>query len=328
MRGRWIWAILVAAAIAAACFADPVGAGSGGSPGRVRDAALWPFSSTSPWNYPIGTGARLDPRSGSCSRDIESNVYTDVNAGSWSVAVYTAKITDPMTKVRADDQGNTVSIRIPTSARPARPAYSAGGDAHMDIIDPTHHWVDEMWQARLGRSGVHATSHTHNSLYGSGVGAGGERAYGGSAIGGLIRHQEVLANAIPHALAISLPDSEQAKGPIWPATTEDSSDSRYRGHVHLGTLAAIPSSVDINRLGLTTALGRAIARAAQLYGVYDVDSSDGAAFYAEPQDETLVDPARADVGRIRAALQCVVNNGPGTVGGGGSALAPLAPPLS
>src|SRR5437588_2255591 len=52
----------------------------------ARDAATWPFASNSPWNMPIGSGARYGvPGSNACSTGVsDPNLATDVNAGQWS----------------------------------------------------------------------------------------------------------------------------------------------------------------------------------------------------------------------------------------------------
>jgi len=74
---RRTWAIagaaLAVAVLASGCLppaakapSGPVAAAAPGSPpppgASTRDPASWPFSSTSPWNTPLGSGAAYDPR--------------------------------------------------------------------------------------------------------------------------------------------------------------------------------------------------------------------------------------------------------------------------
>jgi hypothetical protein len=95
----------------------------------------------------------------------------------------------------------------------------------------------------------------------------------------------------------------------------------------MGTLAAIPPSVDVERLGLTPA-GLAAARALQDYGAYVVDRSGCVCLYAEPSaPAAAVSGLRRDVARLRSLLRVVTNNGPASVGGPGPRRAPLAPAL-
>ena len=106
-------------------------------------------------------------------------------------------------------------------------------------------------RARLPSGDLICGYHVRTDLTGTGV-TGGVRAAGVSAIGGLLRQWELDQGQIDHAVALALPDTAQAGGPIWPATAQDSDAAvAYRGHVPLGTLLAIPSSVDVTTLGLT-----------------------------------------------------------------------------
>lgn len=305
-----------------------LGLSAGIAHAATRDPSQWPFAVNSPWNTPMGSGAVFD--GGACSSGLtDPGVGTDVNAGSWSHPVYTAAGTDPLTSIVQRGVGLVATIRVPAGAQPAQPPYSSGGDAHLHIVDPTRHYVDETWQAQRALLGhtINVSSYNRNSLYGSGIGAGGARAYGGSAIGGLIRTAELKAGYIPHALAFALPRSSQALGPVWPATQQDDgAEGTYLGNVHMGTLVAIPPAVDVTTLGLSPA-GLAVAHALQDYGAYDVDSSSEFDLYAEPSAESLADPIRNDLPVLKALLRCVANNTPTSVGGGGTPRAPAAPPL-
>jgi hypothetical protein len=245
-----------------------------------------------------------------------------VNAGVWSHPIYQAKITDPIRSVNGGS-GNA-SYRIPDGAQPALPS---GGDMHMHVIDPTKHWVDECWDVTSAGGGNWNTpAHVHSDLYSSGVGAGGVRAYGGSAIRGLMRIWEIQAGSIKHALAFAMPPSLMAKGPVWPATTEDGANNLYTGNVHMGSLFAIPASVNVNNLGLN-AQGLMVAHALQDYGAYLVDMGGNFALYAETAAEGMISGMRSNISTLQSALQIVTNNSAGTVGGGGTPRVSLAPAL-
>jgi hypothetical protein len=127
-------------------------------------------------------------------------------------------------------------------------------------------------------------------------------------------------------------------GWVWPATTEDGGaigNNSYSGNVPMGTLAAIPGTIDLTQLNPPLSpQGLVIGKALQDYGAYLVDSAG-----AEPTDDDLVlyvetsaaselaPQAIEDLKRLRTLLRCVTNNGPNNVGGGGTPRAPLAPPL-
>ncbi|MFI5041341.1 MAG: hypothetical protein ACHQNA_05750, partial [Acidimicrobiales bacterium] len=224
--------------------------------------------------------------------------------------------------------GQTSSYQIPDGAQPSAPA---GGDADLHVIDPTHHFVDECWQ--MVATGPHTwtcTSHVRTDLYATGVGAGGVRAYGGSAIGGLLRVGEITSGVIPHALALALDGRQQSRSTpyVWPATASDD-PSGYSGSVPMGTLVAIPPWVNVNALGLSPS-GVALATALQNYGGYDVDSNNnGLGAYAETAAEGLpqLDAMRNDWVAIARQLRPVTDNSPASVGGGGVPRALIAAPL-
>mgnify|MGYP000750566178 CR=1 FL=1 len=158
---------------------------------------------------------------------------------------------------------------------------------------------------------------------------GGERAYGGSALGGLIRTRELQQQLIPHALALAIPRSHLKLGPVWPAIYEDAgANGTYLGNAPMGTFAVLPPSVDIDSLGLTSDTARVIAHALQDYGAYIVDATNGdASFTAEPSANDLLGDFWQDLSEVRSHLRCVDDNKPENVGGGGVLRAPLAAEL-
>ena len=282
-----------------------------------RDPALWPFAVSSPFNTPIGSGAQF-ANDGDARSQAISGLSAYINAGAWSQPIYVASTTDPVTTV----DGST--FHIPANAQPSLPA---GGDQALNIIDPTHHYLDEMWSATGSGSSWSAGFHVRTDLTGSGV-DGGVRAAGVSEIGGLIRNWELYFGSIRHALAMALPRAVQQSGSVWPATSQDyDARSTYGGSIPVGTLFAIPPSVNINNLGLSPQ-GLVIAKALQQFGAYDLDSaSDQAVFCAEPSAEGSIDAARADISSLVRLLRPVTNNSPSSVGGGGSPTTQVAPPL-
>jgi hypothetical protein len=284
-----------------------------------RDAFAWPFAATSPWNTPIGTGAQYSAPGDPQTQSLVAATPA-INASNWTKPVALASLGDP---VRFLGWGaNAVAIHVPDSAQPSGPP---GGDAHLSIVDPSRHVVDESWHTTRVFGNLASGFHQRVDLRGDGL--TGVTASGMSALGGLIRTWELQAHDIRHALSITMPPGLMALGPVWPAHQQDNfAASAYHGAVHMGALLAIPPSVDVRSLGLS-AEGTAIAYALQRYGAYVTDAGGGMALYAEPSGELWVRSARADMRRIQAQLRVVTNNGPFTVGGGGIRFAPPAPPF-
>ncbi|MFN8037014.1 MAG: hypothetical protein U0V73_13850 [Acidimicrobiia bacterium] len=293
---------------------------AGGATLAQRDLAWWPFSASSPWNTSIGSGAVFSDDGDARTNDLHQNPG-NVNAGSWSHPVYVASDADPLRQVHTPD--GTVTLHIPANAAP-----DAEADGHMHVITPDHHYVDEMYIAQPdGSGGFSAAALVRNDLTGPGVGAGGTRAYGGSAIGGLIRTWELQQGSVHHALAFAASSAQMQAGPVWPATAQDGDGgSSYSGSLPMGTLAAIPGSVDVNSLGLSPT-GLAIAHALQDYGAYLVDQSSAFTLYAEGAAEGMpqLEDLRNDLRTVQGQLRAVVNNGPNSVGGGGTPRVAPAP---
>ncbi|HMU37775.1 MAG TPA: hypothetical protein PKE31_02065 [Pseudomonadota bacterium] len=291
-----------------------------------RDPAYWPFSTDSPWNTPIGSGATVETARDRCTRSVrDPSIPAWIVAAEWGHPIYVAKETDPIRKIHL--RGRIVAtIHIPTRATPALPR-TPDSDAHLHIVTPDHRAADEMWRAvRRPDGGFDVEGHTRTDLLGPGVFWGGQRAYGGSALGGLIRRGE-LRNGIHHALTFTLPRRLQRSGPVWPASEQDDGGERdYGGHVPIGQLVILPRSVDPNALGLSPQ-GRAIAVALRDYGAYNVDSATDFSLSAEPAVEEELGTAREDLAKLRALLVCVTNNRKENVGGGGVRSQAAAPPF-
>lgn len=200
-------------------------------------------------------------------------------------------------------------------------------------------------------------------LYGTGI----TGSHGGSklsAFGGSIRLGELRPGqtGMPHALKINV-DSiywfayQSATGFRWPATTADSgyfsdygtsNHGQYSGML-MGALMAIPQTVNLATLGLLGEPGTQLAWTLQNYGAYIVDGTGGAGFYFSAENGPAGNVATQfqadwgiafedrmnsntswtnDVNTCMNALQLVDNNTSGNIGGGGTPLQPLAPPIA
>lgn len=336
------------------------------APVGTRNVSLWPFASTSPWNTPIGSGAALESPSGPLTSMLRrsslpskdgswsSNITTWLNSTQWSHQIVWATASDPLVTLTSPDP--TMQVRIPASAQPA-----AGGDSHLHVVQPDGKTLIEMWLAQKASNTSWSAGRVEVvDLTGSGLGPdNGVRAYGGSAIGGLIRKWEVdpsdpnyTDGVIRHAVAIALPSGMlrysggnagydangygTARGYVWPATEQDyDSPWSYYGNIPMGTLFTIPKSVNIDSLGLAPS-ARALAKAIQDYGAYVTDRvGDGTvAFYSEPTVPSswaneLIGPSWSAtyLKTIRQNMVAVTNSSPTSVGGGGTSSVPMAPAI-
>ncbi len=194
-------------------------------------------------------------------------------------------------------------------------------------------------------------------LYGDGI-QGAHGGSGMSSIGGTIRLGELVPGGVlRHALKCSIPGHKslyydsQTKGFRWPAVKADDDARTAYGGPHLycrmGALLALKPSFAIDQL--KTEPGRIIARACQDYGIYVVDNCGSwDTFQIATQwspDGKVVDeferqfqypfsmhhkpdhPWWQDVEAIFTNLHVVNNNGPQSIGGGGTPRQPLAPPF-
>ena len=312
--------LLHAAVATAATSAEPVG----------RDAALWPFAASSPWNSAVGDQAVFQPITSPRFAVKKGGI---LNSTGFSHPVFIAEPADPEVSIFKKGSGSAFAVvRVPLLAQP-----DAQGDGHLHIIDEQRRNVIEMWQAVRNADGsITAVAVVKNDLTDDGVYGSwhGVRAYGGSAIAGLIRSGE-LTGGIRHALAIAV--EQQAlnrngpggRGYVWPASSCDNKNSySASGNLFMGSLLAIPPTVDVHKLGLgPQALEVAIA--AQDYGAYITDcTGTNLSFYAEPAaSEEVALTTRGELSQVVALLQVVSNNTVQSVGGGGLPRRPPAPPF-
>lgn len=206
---------------------------------------------------------------------------------------------------------------------------------------------------------------SRRDIYGDGIdgqsesyGGSGHGASGMSALGGTIRKGELINDTpIRHPIKLTMwgnkylyyNEADATPGYRWPATDADAhagdpnSPKRYQGSnpdIEMGTLLAIPPDVTAEDLGLQTDPAKKLFAAMQDYGIYIVEDSawDNALLVWEKGVEEELndiginprskdDPFFQDVNTLFEALYIVTNNGPDSIGGGGTPRAPLAPPF-
>jgi hypothetical protein len=299
----------------------------------TRDAAHWPFASDSPWNTALGSEANYATI---MSPKFSPTKGANFNVSSWSIPVYTALPTDPWRSFFDADAPTKIiaMLRTPTNAAPDTQA-----DGTLAVIDGAQ--AVEMWQARkLSNGNWTASAAVLTDLTGRGFydSYHGIRAGGMSALGGLIRRDELLALNIPHALAIAVQplalnrNAPGGKAWVWPAswadgTTNPGGSYSTGGNLHMGSLLAIPPSVRLDTLGLSPQ-GLAIARALQDYGAYISETGGGnVIYYAEPASADIVTTDGGELGKLTPYLKVITHHTAVDIGGGGVRRANPAPPF-
>jgi hypothetical protein len=299
-----------------------------------------PFSSTSQWNLPLGSGAHYSAMASGVNVGAllaEKLCYVDRSS---SIPSFKVSSADPLRTFSITINDTTTSPyhgpgthhwRIPDSAFAAK-----GSDHSMDLLDPDGVTLHELWRASKGSTGNWTSPRAANfDIRGSGINDTGHdsgiRAAQVSQFGGLIRSHEITANRIPHALAMVLSNWMLKSGFVWPATAQDQSGG-YTGEIPMGSLLAIPPSVDVTKLGLSPT-GLAIAHAFQDYGGLAVDRNGGGGLTLQG-DPTYTGTGLASVNspftaggselcKIVRHLQIVTNNTKSNPKGGGTPRVPL-----
>jgi len=373
----------------AVALASALPAAAAGSPTPTdRDWRTWPFSETSPWNHPIGSGAQFTTVPGLSTFSASIN-YDD----RWTSSIVIAQPSDPEIGISfgpgwgSNSQwafldgggktcGNVRSVELellryatltlpfdgnyystlstpddsrwvlPTDYHKASQDYrstfrfpygacpSPDSDGLMAVFQPDG-WVLDIFAAIVTSDHqVLGTMASYIDARGDGTGWwNGRRASMLPSFAGLIRTGEIASGTIPHALAVQVPSTLLKEQAVWPAYAFDR-NAGYSGTLPMGALLAIPPAVDVTQLGLSPH-GLAIARAAQNYGVYVVDrGGTGINVMAElANPEIRWQPSAAgpawwqDISTIKNLLKRVSNNGPANIGGGGTPVAPFAPPF-
>ena len=243
------------------------------------------FSPDSVWNRPLpgDTPVAAD------SRALVANLRKQVKyAGPWiatsdfSVPVVRVGARQKRVRVKLDTsyaplQRDFASVPVPRTARPA-----PGSDRHLVVWQPATDTMWEFWLTQRKPDGWHARwgaklRHVSRSP-GVNPAPTGATASGLPLVGGLMTLGELRRGRIDHALSVAIPTT-RAGVAAWPATRTDGQDPS-RTAIPEGTRFRLDPRVDVGRLGLPPA-ARAMARAAQRYGIIVRDKAGAVVFYGQ-----------------------------------------------
>jgi uncharacterized protein YjdB len=208
------------------------------------------------------------------------------------------------------------------------------------------------------------SSNENKTLYSTGF-EGGHGGSGLSGIGGSVRMGELLGpDPIRHAIKLNVLASrylvyneDGTPGYRWPAVKADgyanpaweatfgygTSNPAKKSYMEMGVLLALKPDLTPQSLGITNPVVLKIFYALQNYGAYVVDDTHwnhyDFPFQLGVRDEVLAatgtdiattDPNSQyfkDIMKILVNLNAITNNGPNSIGGGGTPRQPLAPPF-
>ncbi|MEW6302215.1 MAG: hypothetical protein AB1705_02015 [Verrucomicrobiota bacterium] len=363
LRGRWqsyAWSVIGAAALVALLmWLWPSQTGTKPAPKLAqqppvvpplppvttpRDPAVWPFAANSPWNTPIGSGAQFGAIQPG-GLDVSTGIL--LKDSRYLHPTFVARPSDPLRRVLSGPFAMPfATLRVPEAA-----LLDASRPMNVLLVAEDGFTLYEVSGAHREGEDLRGWNVVRTDLRGSGIPPelASANGTGLSPLCGSLRGGE-LTSGIRRVLGAVVPvDAVSARAGgdahVWPAAwTPDNPEFRARfartGNVHYGTLLAIPPEVDIAQIGVGTS-GPAfeIARALQDYGVYVKDSFDPTWMgdWQRLGSPNLifcvdVDPFRdlpADLHEklklVSKHLKVVVNNGPNSIGGGGTPRRPPAP---
>lgn len=331
-----------------------------------RDPKIWPFTSNSIWNTPIGSGAQYVPAGFESPSYVSTDptyFYDLSTMNSSDYASYDLKTPDgaPSGNNVGRCNGTTPlgTIEFPNSEvvpDGTESPYSTPNNVTA-IVQPDGRTIQQLQPlARCTASGdVHGYRASTDDLYGYGT-YGAHFGSGLSSLGGTLRLGE-LTDELPisHALQLEVwgrmyldfDTSSKTPGYRWPAGSADGYAGGTNGYCSLdpcksnpipglvqGSLLAIPPSDTASSLGLTTAAGKKLFAALQNYGGYLVDDTGGAndAVGIDRDAAAAVNwsatSLQADLKTLFSHLSVVNNNESASLGGGGTPRVASAPGLS
>jgi hypothetical protein len=252
------------------------------------------FSPRSVWNTPVSASTALASNSAAVVTEVRRQVLAYgqwINTWQYSVPVYTVAARQRRVQVTLDATDQTLehdfaSVPLPSDARPA-----AGSDGHLTVYQPSRDTLWDFWKLSKGADGWHALwggrmRHVSTSL-GSFPAPYGATGTGLPLLGGLMRMQELQDGRIDHALALAIPRTKASEF-VSPATRSDG-NATWSSAPPEGTHLRLDPAVDIEALDLPP-VTRAIALAAQRYGIIIRDGAGTVTFYAEDPSRTGSNP--------------------------------------
>ena len=272
-----------------------------------RDPFLWPFTSNSIWNTPLGSNAQYSPAGFRNVLDFpnQAPVWRG-GIGVDSEPIERTTNADPLVDVYQitnwryrcnTTQSLNKKVRVPTGKIYKDPNGSYDTPNFSGVfVQPDNSLFHFNAIATCGNSKIAVYDYTNSendSLFKSGH-EGGHGGSGLSGIGGSIRKGELISNEpIKHAIKLNVLGSkyltynkDSTPGYVWPATKADSGAETVGGfnnyggdnvnkfsYTEMGALTAIKPNITIDSLGIADPIAKKMFQAFQDYGGYIVDNT-------------------------------------------------------
>lgn len=289
--------------------------------GRLpRNPYLWPFSSASIWNRPLGSGAKLSPVPG--KPFLADGPLTNAMRPRRPLM---GSPTDPLRRIWVNGEPRA-DVRLADNSLPQTGLADSfailqhGRRFAFELRGVTMRTDGDLEATDAERMWLNGPGHSENPIP--------ALAFGLSHLGGLIRAGE-FEHGIQHALSARVKRERLSgrrdfamPGTVWPATGGDEADAKL---LNVGSLLAIPPDVDIEKIVGSFGPDYELARAMQDYGVYVTGFIDGP--FVLLTGEVRLPNADELLTQLVPLLQVLTNNSPENPGGGGVPRRPAAPAL-
>jgi hypothetical protein len=282
------------------------------------------FAPTSIWNQGVAPNAPVDPNSAAYVRNLARQATPRTAGGygagiqttSFGVPIYTVGAAQPRIPVKLDTVspilGAAFKAGIPL---PANAVAAAGTDGNLAVWQPSTDTMWEFWKLTRQADGWHARwggkmvgVSRNPGVYRDVLGPDGknyiERCWWGAPsskfplVAGVIRISELRSGVIPHALVLHLPEI-RAGVRNFPAQGTDGG-STAPNSIPMGARFRLDPSVNVNAMPWPPAI-KALAKAAQSYGVVVGNRSGDVGFRAEDPRQYGTDPYPALFGNVSAS---------------------------
>jgi hypothetical protein len=255
------------------------------------------FGDAAIWNRPLPADAPLDPDDRAVTYALLRQVadgflhgpWPTINTSAYTTPVYVVGPAQRRVPVKIDAPSWAARVRaemargvpLPAGARP-----SGGRDGNLVVVQPATNSMWEFWALHHTANGWHARFGGRTTdlrrfpgYYPTDAsGAQGASASSLAIAGGLMLASELRRGRIDHALALAIPRTRSGEWAL-PAQRSDGWDTAPDA-VPEGAHFRLDPSLDVASLHLPP-VARAMALAAQRYGIYVRDTSGSVAFVAE-----------------------------------------------
>jgi hypothetical protein len=320
-----------------------------------RNVYFWPFSQKSIWNMPIGSNAEYAPAGLDYTNKSNGKVTVDIKYLGLDVSAPLTTLTrgdyshHPKQPASNRGVGPGIGERIHVPANMTADGKLNGSAAFLKEGSLLDYWeANRLWIDPAGSNPrvMHTWGPFNLKSDGMVNGSGGGKH---GTVGGLLRPGELQGQEpIRHALRLNVWGvrfmSPTGEGYVWPATRADGNynhpDPKHSGayhgvvpYVRMGTLLAIRPDEDLGFI--TSPKVRKLAQAMRDYGIYITDNTAWDVYGMNIDSDAVDEFTANDIGdeteyyrqmqTLITKLYAITNNGPDSIGGGGTPRAPLAP---